>query len=40
MAVGDQILERKLVLARRAGAVSDPAVDELAHRLKRRPISD
>jgi DNA-binding transcriptional LysR family regulator len=40
MTVGDQILERKLVLARRAGVVTDPAVDELAHRLRRRPISD
>ena len=37
MTVGDQILERKLVLARRSGAVTDPAVDELARRLRRRP---
>ena len=40
MTVGDQILERKLVLARRSGAVTDPAVDELARRLRRRPISN
>jgi DNA-binding transcriptional LysR family regulator len=40
MTVGDQILERKLVLARRSGVVTDPAVDELARRLRRRPISD
>ena len=40
MEVGDQILERKLVLARRSGVVTDPAVDELGHRLKRRPRTD
>jgi|TARA_B110000483_G_scaffold199871_1_gene239831 DNA-binding transcriptional LysR family regulator len=40
MTVGDQILERKLVLARRAGVVTDPAVDELAHRLQTRPTAD
>ena len=40
MTVGDQILERKLVLARRSGVVTDPAVDELARRLRRRPISN
>lgn len=34
LAVGEQILERRLVLARRAGSVSDPAVDELATRLQ------
>lgn len=39
MAVGDQILERKLVLARRSGVVTDPAVDELARRLKLRPTT-
>ena len=39
MTVGDQILRRKLVLARRTGGVSDPAVDELAHRLRRRPTA-
>jgi DNA-binding transcriptional LysR family regulator len=40
MTVGDQILERKLVLARRSGVVTDPAVDELARRLRRQPISN
>jgi len=40
MTVGDQILERKLVLARRAGVVTDPAVDELAPRLRTRPTAD
>ncbi len=40
LTVGEQILERKLVLARRTGGVSDPAVDELAHRLRRRPATD
>ncbi len=34
LAVGDQILERRLVLARRVGSVTDPAVDELARRLR------
>ena len=33
LVVGEQILERRLVLARRVGAVTDPAVDELARRL-------
>jgi DNA-binding transcriptional LysR family regulator len=40
MAVGDQILRRKLVLARRTGGVSDPAVDELARRLRGRPAAE
>ena len=35
LAVGEQILERQLVLARRSSAVTDPAVDELARRLRR-----
>lgn len=35
LSVGPQILERRLVLARRTGAVTDPAVDELAQRLRR-----
>lgn len=37
LTVGEQILKRKLVLARRSGAVSDPAADHLANRLRRRP---
>ena len=37
LAVGEQILERQLVVAQRAGAVTDPAVDELARRLTRQP---
>jgi DNA-binding transcriptional LysR family regulator len=37
LSVGRQILERRLVLARRVGAVTDPAVDELARRLRRQP---
>jgi DNA-binding transcriptional LysR family regulator len=39
LTVGDQLLKRKLVLARRASSVHDPAVDELAQRLRRRPIA-
>jgi DNA-binding transcriptional LysR family regulator len=39
LSVGQQILKRRLVLARRVGAVTDPAVDELARRLRRRPDS-
>lgn len=37
LTVGDQILKRRLVLARRSGSVHDPAADELAVRLRRRP---
>jgi DNA-binding transcriptional LysR family regulator len=37
LTVGEQILKRKLVLARRSGSISDPAVDQLANRLRRRP---
>jgi DNA-binding transcriptional LysR family regulator len=37
LTVGDQILKRKLVLARRSGSITDPAVDQLANRLRRRP---
>lgn len=37
LTVGDQILERRLVLARRSGTVTDPAVDELARRLLHEP---
>jgi len=37
LSVGDQILERRLVIARRSGAVTDPAVEELSRRLRRRP---
>lgn len=33
LAVGDQVLERQLVLARRANSVHDPAADDLAARL-------
>ena len=36
LSVGEQILERRLVLARRSGAVSDPAVGELSRRLQQR----
>lgn len=39
LTAGDQILKRRLVLARRGAAVSDPACDELANRLRRRPIA-
>ena len=37
LTVGEQILKRRLVLARRSAPVSDPACDELANRLRRRP---
>lgn len=40
LSVGEQILERRLVLARRTSAVTDPAVDELARRLRHRPVAD
>jgi DNA-binding transcriptional LysR family regulator len=36
---GPVLLERRLVLAQRAGAVRDPAVDELADRLRSAPVS-
>ena len=39
LSVGEQILERQLVVAQRAGAVTDPAVDELARRLIRQPAT-
>lgn len=39
LTVGEQLVNRRLVLARRHGAITDPAVDELARRL-RRPGSD
>ncbi len=39
LSVGEQILKRRLVLARRSAAVTDPAVDELARRLRRRPTT-
>lgn len=35
--IGEQVLERRLVLARRRDAIADPAVDELARRLSERP---
>ena len=35
--VGEQLLKRRLVLARRSKSVHDPAADELASRLRRRP---
>ncbi|NND76103.1 MAG: LysR family transcriptional regulator [Ilumatobacter sp.] len=35
LTLGEQLLERRLVLARRAGAVRDPAADDLAGRLER-----
>lgn len=34
---GDRLLKRRLVLARRSSSVHDPAADELARRLRRRP---
>lgn len=34
LAVGPEILERRLVLARRSGSVNDPAVERLAERLR------
>lgn len=37
LVVGERLLERKLVLARRANSVHDPAADDLAARLRRRP---
>ncbi|MEP1125887.1 MAG: LysR family transcriptional regulator [Ilumatobacter sp.] len=37
LVVGDRLLERKLVLARRSRSVHDPAADDLAARLRRRP---
>lgn len=37
LTIGEQVLERRLVLARRREAITDPAVDELATRLRRRP---
>jgi len=36
---GPVVLERRLVLAQRDGAVRDPAVDELAERLRSAPVS-
>ncbi len=38
LTVGPRLFDRQLVLARRAGAVHDPAVDELAARLLAAPI--
>ncbi len=37
LVVGERLLQRELVLARRSGSVHDPAADELASRLRRRP---
>jgi DNA-binding transcriptional LysR family regulator len=37
LTVGDQLLKRRLVLAWRHGSVHDPAADDLAARLRRRP---
>ncbi len=37
LVVGEKLLERRLVLARRAKSVHDPAADDLATRLRRRP---
>jgi DNA-binding transcriptional LysR family regulator len=37
LVVGEKLLERELVLARRAKSVHDPAADDLAARLRRRP---
>ncbi len=36
LVVGEKLLERKLVLARRSKSVHDPAADDLAARLRRR----
>ena len=36
LTIGEQVVERRLVLARRRDAIADPAVDELADRLLRR----
>ena len=36
---GPVVLERRLVLAQRSGTVRDPAVDELAERLRSAPVS-
>ena len=36
LTIGEQLLERRLVLARRRDAIADPAVDELADRLRLR----
>ncbi len=35
--IGERLLKRRLVLARRSKSVHDPAADELASRLRRRP---
>ena len=37
LTVGEKLLKRKLVLARRSKSVHDPAADDLAARLRRRP---
>lgn len=37
LTVGEPLLKRKLVLARRAKSIHDPAADELVARLRRRP---
>ena len=37
LVVGEKLLKRKLVLARRSKSVHDPAADDLAARLRRRP---
>ncbi len=37
LVVGDRLLKRRLVLARRSRSVHDPAADDLAARLRRRP---
>lgn len=39
LTIGPRLLDRRLVLARRAGSVHDPAVDELAARLLAAPVS-
>ena len=36
LTIGEHVVERRLVLARRRDAIADPAVDELAERLLRR----
>ncbi len=38
LTIGEQVVERRLVLARRRDAITDPAVEELARRLRDRSM--